>query len=400
MALNWLRVPGWVQLGATGSHESGACATMTASQCSCCRSTNSTCVNARCAQLLLPTPASRNLSCRVIFNNAPQRQKGKQQQQQQQQGSESASGYGHPEAEYLHIPVLGVPLVSDPKLYLLRWLYSIDLPVHHLVIVTGGNGRQVAAQLDHVTDHARNVTVIQCNDFVSVSQASASGGAFGGGGGGGGGGVASGSSGWNLILSTFFDEAPWFVVSAHDVQFAPGALATLARRFRSDMQRGIDFAHIGWNNEHDVHNYGKLLMRAGLFDENIYPTFYEDDEFEIRTQQKLRPPALTAVYDDVKAVHGKLSDPAFTSGTSRIAEGAINDRITKGKRMNAHYVARKWGCGEVMGPDQWGWFKFNRSLCGNPTPFNRSSRVWEWDVDLNLRGFSMGGLQTPAATAA
>lgn len=107
MALNWLRVPGWLQQGATGSHESGACAKMTEAQCACCRSTNTTCVNARCAQLLLPTPASRNLSCRVIFNNAPQRQ------QEKQQGSESASGYGHPEADYLHIPVLGVPVVSQ-----------------------------------------------------------------------------------------------------------------------------------------------------------------------------------------------------------------------------------------------------------------------------------------------
>lgn len=63
--------------------------------------------------------------------------------------------------------------------------------------------------------------------------------------------------GWNLILSTFFDEAPWYVISAHDVQFAPGSLATLARRFRDDIQKGIDFAHIGWANKHDVHNYGR-----------------------------------------------------------------------------------------------------------------------------------------------
>lgn len=101
-ALNWLRVPDWLQ--PENSHESGACAMMTAAQCDCCRSANTTCVNARCAQLLLPTPASRNLSCRVIFNNAPQRHDAETQG--------SGPGYGQQEADYLHIPVLGVPLVS------------------------------------------------------------------------------------------------------------------------------------------------------------------------------------------------------------------------------------------------------------------------------------------------
>lgn len=48
--------------------------------------------------------------------------------------------------------MIGVPLVSDSPLYLLRWFYSIDIPVQHIVVVSGGNNVFVKAEIAHIAD--------------------------------------------------------------------------------------------------------------------------------------------------------------------------------------------------------------------------------------------------------
>lgn len=62
-----------------------------------------------------------------------------------------------------------------------------------------------------------------------------------------------------------------------------GSLATLARRFWADADKGLDFVHISWTSA-EVEKWGqwnawaitrRLVMQAGLFDENIAPAFFE-----------------------------------------------------------------------------------------------------------------------------
>lgn len=61
----------------------------------------------------------------------------------------------HHHQNFSHIPVMGVPLVSDSPLYLLRWFYSIDTPVQHIVVVSGGNNVFVKAEIAHIADQVR-----------------------------------------------------------------------------------------------------------------------------------------------------------------------------------------------------------------------------------------------------
>ncbi|MEW5305745.1 MAG: hypothetical protein WDW36_008264 [Sanguina aurantia] len=271
-----------------------------------------------------------------------------------------------------YIPVMGVPLVSDSPLYLLRWFYSIDLPVHHIVVVSGGSNAFVEAETAHIADQGQNITLITCDEFLAVTE------------------------GWNEILSAYADSAPWTLITAYDVQFMPGSLATLARRFWADADKGLDFAHISWTSA-EVEKWGqwnawaitrRLVVRAGLFDENIAPAFFEGTtSTSTASTASSPPPANSTTYDDVWALHGNKAkgQASYTSGTTKIAESLLQTRMARGREMNPDYLARKWGCKKPRRKGD-GWKEVDYATCQYKVPFDVTGReVWEWEVDLSRR---------------
>jgi hypothetical protein len=114
------------------------------------------------------------------------------------------------------------------------------------------------------------------------------------------------------------------------------------------------------------------LDRFGLFDENIHPAFYEDNDFQLR-QSRMDPPMRVKVLHDVVMMHGKLNESSYLSGVH-----TADDTNAKGRESQMHdywqarypisqaYLLRKWGC---VGT-RW-------SSCSYRTPFNKSSLpVW------------------------
>jgi hypothetical protein len=93
------------------------------------------------------------------------------------------------------VPCLGVVVGSDPNLFLLRLLYSIDHPVEHLVIAYGGNETSVEAELNHVANSFQNLTTLYMGRWSGVSQ------------------------GWNSITqSVACTGADWYMIVNIDVE--------------------------------------------------------------------------------------------------------------------------------------------------------------------------------------
>lgn len=114
------------------------------------------------------------------------------------------------------------------------------------------------------------------------------------------------------------------------------------------------------------------IDRFGLFDENIYPVFYEDNDFQLR-QTRMKPPLKVKVLKDVVMLHNKGTEGRYISGQythdaldkvyQRRHTGYINQRAA----FSQAYLYKKWGCRNRR------WL-----LCAYKTPFNMSKPVWYW----------------------
>jgi hypothetical protein len=91
------------------------------------------------------------------------------------------------------VPCLGVALGSDPNLFLLRLLYSIDHPVERIIVAYGGNETSTEAELNHGIHSFPNLTTTYLGRWSGVAQ------------------------GWNRIIESC-PEAKWYMILNMDVQ--------------------------------------------------------------------------------------------------------------------------------------------------------------------------------------
>ena len=98
----------------------------------------------------------------------------------------------------------------------------------------------------------------------------------------------------------------WYLFCANDVQFAPSQLAVLNRRFwmksgllhstsNRDTSNNIDISYFNWKNMNPG-GYNLFIMTrrvfdvVGMFDENMYPAFFEDADMDRRVELCKRMP--------------------------------------------------------------------------------------------------------------
>uniref|UniRef100_A0A383VII7 Uncharacterized protein n=1 Tax=Tetradesmus obliquus TaxID=3088 RepID=A0A383VII7_TETOB len=134
------------------------------------------------------------------------------------------------------------------------------------------------------------------------------------------------------------------------------------------------------------------VNRFGLFDENIYPAFYEDNDFQLR-QARMQPPMQPKVLGDVIMHHGKPHESAYLTGMATPddpnhtpLDDKMRTHMSHRGTFNGNYVHRKWGCGAG------GWH-----TCAYQTPFNKQLPVWYWQTSKEQRqldhGLSIRGSQ-------
>ena len=114
----------------------------------------------------------------------------------------------HASAHARAIPVVGVALIRDEVGMVLRTLYSIDVPVEHIVIIVGpGEASAHAVVLNHIKLFIANVTLVLWNKNAYPSP----------------------SETWNAATRAF-PRAAWILHVAPDTTFMPGSLAVLSER--------------------------------------------------------------------------------------------------------------------------------------------------------------------------
>ena len=215
------------------------------------------------------------------------------------------------------IPVLGTAIVNNPY-WLHRLFMSIDYPVDNFVVFNN-NGR------GQITDAVESVRKLS-NPFVKkvhVAHMPANIGC---------------SGAWNLIIKCFMN-APYWVISNHDVMFEPGFLQEMNEKAQDDETGIVHGSGGGW----DIFLLKDwMVQRYGLFDENLYPGYTEDMDYGMRF-----------IHDDVKRVlslshgyyHGTSKTDYSDGSQTWRSEPSLAQPIHIAHELNKRYLHMKWGEG-------------------------------------------------------
>lgn len=166
----------------------------------------------------------------------------------------------------LKIPVIGVLTLLRTDL-LIRLINSIDYPVENLVILfQGKNQEEEEENKEQFTQnkYIEKYTFVYCNMNIGVSR------------------------GWNYILRNYMKPDEYCLISGDDNYFENGSLQKIAE-YISNTANALDNVYIGLNikrNDNTIIPSGfssyiitpKIHEKVGLFDENIYPAYFEDDD--------------------------------------------------------------------------------------------------------------------------
>jgi hypothetical protein len=195
-------------------------------------------------------------------------------------------------------PVVGLPVSPGMLDFVKRFTDSIDTAVDTFVVILNGEDNATLEWAEALvpSDLISRVIIVHAPKNLGVAGAT------------------------NRILYETPD-APFWVISNNDIAFAPGALANLCAAAREAppqagslhpvMLTGV-FPHRdhGWSCFVLLHS---VVERFGVWDENLYPAYAEDGDYETRLYgaglEMIRVPA-AAVY------HGP-GDSAYLSGTER-----------------------------------------------------------------------------------
>lgn len=195
------------------------------------------------------------------------------------------------------IPVLAIPVIGRPDL-LRKALDSIDHPVGRLIVIDNSpHGLGDAASLPAV------VTRPPSNLGYPGSV--------------------------NLVIKTNAD-APWWCIANADVEFGPGDLGRLAET--------MELPGPKWVGINDWRVFGldfEAVERVGLWDENFWPCYCEDADYEYRCTLAGVP-------------WGVIPGTTTHEGSVTIKEGTYARRNAVTYPANRAYYREKWG-GDLRG---------------------------------------------------
>jgi GT2 family glycosyltransferase len=146
------------------------------------------------------------------------------------------------------IPNLIIPVLNRYDL-LQRMVSSIDYPVEHLLIIDNGASGNVESVDIHLPDTVEHTTYLPMPSNLGVAGS------------------------WNLGIKLFPMDDRWTFAS-NDMWFEPGELAKLAQAKPSHLTLIKDFPH--W---HAFTIGEEVVQRIGLFDEALYPAYFEDSDY-------------------------------------------------------------------------------------------------------------------------
>lgn len=171
------------------------------------------------------------------------------------------------------VPVLVVPILRGPEL-LYRMAASIDFPVRRLLVIDNGMCVDRVELRERSRSVVGSITVIPVPDNLGVAGS------------------------WNLgIKATALSD--WWLIANFDVVFPAGSLQRFAETI-TDGTLLLSGASPVWST------FGlpaTVVERVGLFDEQIHPAYYEDDDYMTRCRHHQVP----VLYSDISVDHDNSS---------------------------------------------------------------------------------------------
>jgi len=183
------------------------------------------------------------------------------------------------------IPSMIVPTLTRHDL-LTQMLKSIDYPVGLLIIINNNPNANFEGT-DSIPDCVADYRVLNMPANLGCAAS------------------------WNLgIKLTPF--APWWLVASDDVVFEPGALQKFERECFSDRLTISD----EWPF-YQFFGVGEMIVaQIGLFDENLYPANFEDDDYQRRCEVAgVKIYRASAPHSHVK--QGTVHDPEWAEHNAR-----------------------------------------------------------------------------------
>jgi hypothetical protein len=217
------------------------------------------------------------------------------------------------------IPVLGTMIYNRPD-YLERMLRSLDYPVEKLIIILNAVTEEIAA----VADLARTLhpgVIIHNPGFNQPKPVN-----------------LGFCGGWNWLLRHHMGD--WVMMCGNDTQFLPGQMQKIAEYYEKHKNdsppMGLVNTTYGWNIQ-GITKAGLDVM--GYLDENCYPLYFEDVDYNQRHTIALRNKWLSypAEGECNIQVHHEVS------ATSRALTTEKSERMAKACERNEAYCIRKWG---------------------------------------------------------
>jgi len=275
------------------------------------------------------------------------------------------------------IPLISVACTHDVLRYIPRMLKSIDVNVEHIQVYIGNSNSSVR----EIIKSSINETVVNYPRFlqghVTVHESASNLGC---------------ASGWNLGLRFMRDSnISWGIIATSDIYFRPDSLSRIYANMAKLYRPGIAFINMDLLASWAIFIMtSELVANVGLFDENIYPMFHEDDDYAVRVRLS---GAKVSRFTDVKVGHGQFRDGSkrYISGTVEFLrseyeapqklydfdKAPFTKMVERGQEANPAYIQQKWG---------------NISECKYPhlmetcdveysTPFNcRGTSIKEWSI--------------------
>ena len=231
------------------------------------------------------------------------------------------------------IPVIGTAVVNN-TFWIQRLFFSIDYHVDTLFIVNNGGRQIIDEELDNLakTAHPFIKRTVVCHLPSNIGCSGA----------------------WNLIIKCF-TQAPFWIIANDDVCFSPGLLADMVVKSQNP-DYGIVYA--GSSSGYDLFLIKDWLVQTnGLFDENYYPAYQEDEDYKKRMHIK---ESLGVVERNTKEIstscratflHGPTVD--YQTGGSQTTKsedktGTFQKKILETSRKNEEYLQNKWSQVKVI----------------------------------------------------
>ena len=213
------------------------------------------------------------------------------------------------------IPVLGFATLKRFDLAQ-SLLDSIDYPVEHLVIVdNSGTNTWQPSQPDKV----KNLWMIRVPFGLGLVGA------------------------WNLIVKST-PYSPYWVLVNDDAWFGEGALEIIAQDADPD---GLCFPHIvpDWSC---IVLGQKVVEQVGLYDERLYPLYFDDDDYERRIRN-----AGLSVKRIEAIVHHNNSSSLQGNEAKNNRTFQANQRLYQSKVDNNDYSEGNWSL-KIRRENSWG----------------------------------------------